>query len=251
MQRLATLAVRGLRLAGRAALDALLPECCAFCGAVGEGLVCADCDEALPRIRRACDRCAAGLPPTVAAGVACAACQRRPLPQYRTRAPFAYAFPVDAALKALKFRARLPYAPAFAALLAPELAAFPAADALAPVPLHRFRHWRRGFNQAQELARELARRSGLPLVSATRRLRPTRPQSGLSARERRHNVAGAFGIQGTLGCRRPLIVDDVVTTGETCAQLAQVLLRAGAREVGVLAVARALPADARQWPRKV
>lgn len=156
------------------------------------------------------------------------------------RAALLYTFPVDAALKAFKFDGRLYYAPAFAGLMALELAAHLGhVDALLPVPLHRWRHATRGFNQALELARPLARGSGLPLLRIARRVRPTRPQSGLSAAERRRNLRGAFALTRPLPCRHPLIVDDVLTTGETCSRLARVLLAAGARDVSVLTAARA------------
>lgn len=150
-----------------------------------------------------------------------------------------YSFPVDAALKALKFEGRLVYAPAFAALMSSELAGhLRHVDGLVPVPLHRFRHALRGFNQALELARPLARQSGLPLLKIARRCRRTRPQTGLSAAQRRRNLKGAFALTGPLTCRHPLIVDDVMTTGETCGQLARVLLAAGALDVSVLTAAR-------------
>jgi ComF family protein len=155
------------------------------------------------------------------------------------RAALLYTFPVDAALKAFKFHGRLAYAPAFADVMSGELVHLRHVDALLPVPLHRWRHAARGFNQAFELARLLARRSGLPLVTVTRRVRRTRPQTGLSAAERRRNLRGAFALIRPLPCRHPLIVDDVMTTGETCSQLARVLLAAHAEDVSVLTAARA------------
>jgi len=131
------------------------------------------------------------------------------------------------------------FAPAFAALLLPELArSFPDCDVLVPVPLHGWRHVRRGFNQAEALSRPLGRATGLPVDDSVRRVRATRSQSGLTAAERRRNVAGAFEAAGFSG-RRPLIVDDVMTTGATADRLAARLREAGAARVGVLAVARA------------
>jgi ComF family protein len=153
-----------------------------------------------------------------------------------------YAFPVDTALKALKFRHRLWYVPAFAELLLPELSLhFPDVDALVPVPLHHRRHAARGFNQAYELCKLLGRRTGLPLILAARRTRRTGPQAGLNAIERRRNLRNAFRVTEKLRCRHPLIVDDVMTTGETCRQLAVALQKAGATTVSVLTVARAAP----------
>jgi ComF family protein len=158
----------------------------------------------------------------------------------KTVAALKYAFPADSALKAFKFNGQLHYAPAFASLLLPLLKReFADADALLPVPLHRWRHAQRGFNQAAEIAKPLARASGLPILRTVQRIRPTPSQSGLDAAERRRNLKGAFALFKPLSCRHPVIVDDVMTTGETCRQLSRLLIEAGAKSVGVLVVARA------------
>jgi ComF family protein len=158
----------------------------------------------------------------------------------KTVAAMKYAFPADTALKAFKFNGQLHYAPAFASLLLPLLTRdFAAADALLPVPLHRWRHAKRGFNQATEIAKPLARATGLPILRTIRRIRATPSQSGLDADQRRSNLKGAFALSGALPCRYPVIVDDVMTTGETCRQLSRLLIEAGAESVGVLVVARA------------
>jgi ComF family protein len=116
---------------------------------------------------------------------------------------------------------------------------FPDCDALLPVPLYRWRQARRGFNQAFEICRPLARATGLRIVSDIQRIRATRYQSGLSAAERGKNLRDAFALPDLLTCRHPLVVDDVITTGATVAQLTRTLLKAGAETVNVLAVARA------------
>lgn len=214
---------------------------CVFCGSRADGgYFCARCRFTLPRIPFACNRCGQPLAGPLPAGLDCADCILRAPPFRVVRAALRYTFPVDAALKALKFDGRLVYAPAFAELMSDELAGhFRHVDALLPVPLHRSRHVSRGFNQAYELARPLARRSGLPLLTITRRRRRTLPQTGLSAAERRRNLKDAFTLTRHLSCRHPLIIDDVMTTGETCGQLARVLLSAGAKDVSVLTAARA------------
>ena len=114
-------------------------------------------------------------------------------------------------------------------------------DAIVPMPLHWFRRWERGFNQAALLARELGRRSGLPVIQAARRKRPTAPQAGLSNARRRVNVAGAFAPASQRSVRglRVLLVDDVLTTGATASACARALKNAGARYVAVLTLARA------------
>lgn len=114
---------------------------------------------------------------------------------------------------------------------------------LVPVPLHRVRQFERRYNQSAELARALARLTGLRVEpTLVRRTRRTRQQVGLSADARRRNVAGAFtaGVEAAtrLGGRRIVIVDDVVTTGSTVAAVTKALQRAGLANVDVISFAR-------------
>lgn len=113
-----------------------------------------------------------------------------------------------------------------------------AADGMAPVPLHRSRLSRRGYNQAEVLARRLSRLSGIPVwPKALVRPRKTVAQKYLGARERSQNLEGAFaaGRQSVAG-RTVLLVDDIYTTGGTAEACTRVLLRAGARQVAVINV---------------
>lgn len=113
-------------------------------------------------------------------------------------------------------------------------------DAVVPAPLHWFRQWRRGYNQAELLAREVSRRTGVPLIRALRRRRATRTQAGLTGAKRRANVAGAFAVRqrAFVKGKRVLLVDDVLTTGATVNACAAALKRAGATYVAVLTLAR-------------
>lgn len=108
------------------------------------------------------------------------------------------------------------------------------------MPLHWRRSFERGFNQAELVAKHLARRRRIPVVHAVRRVRATRSQTGLTHSQRRENVSGAF--RARRGCRldglRVLLVDDVMTTGATASACAGVLKRAGAASVTVLTLAR-------------
>ncbi len=116
-------------------------------------------------------------------------------------------------------------------------------DVMMPVPLHVQRLRWRGFNQAQLLARPLARAAGVPLdARALQRVRPTRPQVELGEKERRQNVAGAFRVARPhqVDGRRILLVDDVYTTGATVDECSRVLRHAGAVSVDVLVLARAV-----------
>ncbi len=119
------------------------------------------------------------------------------------------------------------------------------ADAVVPVPLHPWRQWRRGFNQAALIADSL----GLPVWPVLARARATRAQSELEADARYANVAGAFTLAAWTPRRRSrtaqrvhgrtlVLVDDVLTTGATLHACAEALLAAGAREIRAFTVAR-------------
>ena len=116
-------------------------------------------------------------------------------------------------------------------------------DLIIPVPLHRKRLRSRGFNQAVLLGELFSSHWKIPLERHNlRRIRWTEPQVNLSARDRRANVKGAFSIQNPdlVHGRRILLVDDVLTTGSTVEECAVVLKAAGAEDVTIITVARAL-----------
>ncbi len=225
------------------ALDRLLlPPLCAFCHTrleVGETGACTPCLGDLPANEPCCPLCA--LPLRASSGAApCARCQARPLPIDAVVAPLRYAFPVDRAIHAFKFKSRLEFAPVFAPLMlqALETAALDM-DCVVPVPLHWLRHGRRGYNQAVELARPIARAMKLPLYQQVFRRRRTKPQSGLNASCRRANLRGAFHVPGVIDARHVLLVDDVMTTGATAVELARCVRKAGVERISVLVAARA------------
>jgi predicted amidophosphoribosyltransferase len=108
------------------------------------------------------------------------------------------------------------------------------------MPLHARRLQERGFNQAVEIARELAARTGIPMQAGwATRVRDTPPQAGLKREARRKNLRGAFACVGKVAGLHVGIVDDVMTTGSTLDELARTLTDAGAREVSCVVVARA------------
>jgi len=116
---------------------------------------------------------------------------------------------------------------------------------IVPVPMHWRRKWSRGFNQSELLAREVSRRTGVPMASALRRAGTTPPQAGLSDHARRGNVTGAFRSTRKLDGQYVLLVDDVMTTGATVSACGAVLKRSGAARVTVLTLART---DRRGFP---
>jgi len=151
-----------------------------------------------------------------------------------------YSFPVDVAIKALKFKRKLFYAPALAEVLSTAMSLLPVdVDAVLPVPLHWRRKALRGFNQAAEIALPVAKALAVPVIRSVRRTRATPYQSGLDAVERARNLRSAFDIKRPTVSSHVLIIDDVVTTGATTRALAKLLRDAGVDKVGVLAVARA------------
>ena len=183
-----------------------------------------------------CLTCGAGAVPHA---TLCRACAHRPPPVDRTICALAYAPPVDYLVGRLKFEGDLRVVPALAGVLDRAVGERASIDWLAPVPISPARLRERGFNQALEIARVLARRRGVRLSRAIRRRRGAdTPQASLpDTAARRANVADAFealtGIDGHVA-----IVDDVVTTGATAHAMARCLKRAGARTVDVWAVAR-------------
>jgi ComF family protein len=208
---------------------------CFVCRGAADALVCADCRAELPRLPAArCPRCALPTP----FGALCGRCLAEPPAYDATFAVLIYDFPADALVHALKFRGELALAPFLAGLLAPETL-HESVDRVIPVPLSAARLRSRGYNQAAEIARQLAPR--MLELDACVRERDGAPQIELPWDQRRRNVRGAFS------CRRPLdgatvaVVDDVMTTGATLDELARTLKRAGAKRVVNWVLARTLP----------
>ena len=208
---------------------------CVLCGVRGvQSRLCTPCAASLPRLPAArCRICA--LPLT--SGSVCGGCTRQPPAYDSVSAPFAYAFPVDSLIHALKYRGNLSIAPLLAEALAGISA--PAVDALIPLPLAPGRLRERGFNQALELARIAGRTLGIRVLPhACRKVADTPPQAALPWKERAGNIRGTFVCDADLRGMRVAIVDDVMTTGATLNELARNVKRAGAVHVSGWIVAR-------------
>jgi ComF family protein len=234
-----------LRPALAFAAQLLWPDRCAACDtlvAAGTSF-CVVCDGTLFPLTEACTGCA--LPP--AAGP-CLRCAREPFPFTRACAAFAYGGAITDALLRFKHGGRADLARPLGRSLLPLLRReIGSADAVLPVPLHPRRLRARGFNQALELLRAAravgGRTSWPPLwVDTLRRTRDTPALGRLSPAQRRALVGDAFSVfaPNRVSGQRLLVVDDVMTTGATLAGCARVLMDAGAVEVRVAALARAL-----------
>jgi ComF family protein len=210
---------------------------CALCLAdAGSDRVCRDCSGSLPRLGPACPRCALPMPQMQV----CGRCLLRPPAFDATVAAFEYRFPVDRLVQRFKFAGDLAAGRWLAQRLAAAVRTRP--DLLVVAPLTAARLRTRGFNQALEIARVVGAATGARVgARALEKVRDTAPQPGLGGRERRQNLRGAFRVTGSMAGRHVAIVDDVMTTGATVAELARVLRQAGARRVDVWVVARTPP----------
>ena len=218
---------------------ALLPQDCFLCQAFsGSGLLCGSCASDLPKIpTSACSIC--GLP--TVDGATCGACLSDPPAFDATRSAFRYAFPIDRLVQALKYRHQLVVAQFFAEVLQETATCLPMPiDLVLALPLSEMRLRQRGFNQALEIARPLARQCGWPLSAhGYQRVVDTAPQTSLPWKERQRNVRGAFECGLDLTGKRVVVIDDVMTTGATLNEFARVLKQHGAAHVTNLVAARA------------
>lgn len=216
----------------------LWPSRCLCCEDPGlDGLdLCAACEAGLPVNASACRGCAVPLPET---GL-CGGCLTGRSSLAEVQAPFVYAAPLDRLLPRLKFAGDLAAGRLVSQLMAMHLRDVPRPQALVPLPLHRARLRRRGFDQALELARPLGRALDLPVLDgALVRQRATLEQSTLSAIGRRRNVRGAFAVYPNLPLPAHVaLVDDVMTTGATLRAAAAALRKAGVARVDAWVAAR-------------
>ena len=217
---------------------AFLGSACLLCGShTRDNIVCPSCAADLPTLPTlACPQCA--LPTSY--GERCGRCLHTPPYFDACVALYPYAFPADRLVQALKYGHQLALAPWFGQQLAAALAGH-FYDLAIPLPLHPSRLRERGFNQSGEILRALARALGIPTDyrHCTRR-RATAIQAELPHKARAKNVRNAFECDTDYTGKSILLVDDVLTTGETLSECARTLKLHGARQVTVAVVARAL-----------
>ncbi len=172
----------------------------------------------------------------------CGQCAQQPPSYDRALALLRYAYPADRLVQRLKFNAQLHLARLLGERLAEHVARHVTQppQVILPVPLHRTRLRERGFNQALELARPIARHMDIPLdYRSCVRVRATTAQSLLPAAQRRRNIKGAFRVTRPIKAHHVAIVDDVMTTGHTVEEFAATLRKAGVKKIDVWVLARA------------
>lgn len=226
------------------------PWHCAVCGGDGEdGPFCDDCrHELVEAAGSACPRCAMPVGPHARLDGGCSECRDRPLGFDAAVALGPYQGPVRHLCLALKqeraaWLARW-LADVWVEARGPALPVAPNEEVrIVPVPLHWWRRWRRGYDQADAFAARLARRLDLPYCPALRRARPTAKLAGLGRSARRHALKKAFrvrrGAAAEIAGRTVLLVDDILTSGATCGAAARILKQAGAKRVVVAVIGRA------------
>lgn len=235
-------------------LDLVYPPCCLLCGVKLEsGALCTLCRKDMtPLSPPFCDRCGA---PAPAGEIVCPHCAEGPEPPFAwSQAVCPYRGTMRRAIHRLKYDGRAALAEPLGEMLAEHMRRHPsplfppqsdentpAFDLVVPIPLHSSRFRQRGFNQAERIARVVAREFDRQLEpTGLVRVRATGSQTRLSLEERAANMRGAFAASRHVGYtgKSVLLVDDVLTTTATTREAAQVLLEAGARRVCVVALAR-------------
>ena len=174
--------------------------------------------------------------------LACGRCLKTDPAYDRSLAAWTYQNPVTGLIQRFKFSGDLAAGRLLAELYAEHLESQltgPRPELMIPVPLHWRRQWRRGFNQAELIARDLSGTLKIPWQSALQRTRHTPTQSELPARSRTGNVARAFRCRVNQVPKHVALIDDVMTTGATLNECARVLKRHGSQRVDIWVLARA------------
>lgn len=203
--------------------------------------LCSFCLNDFPIIKESCYQC--GIPfPLDKETPLCGKCLTHPPDFDKTTSLFYYEPPITQLILQLKFEGHLINARLFGELLIQKMwEEKTRPDCLLPVPLHPTRLKERGFNQAIEIARPIAKQYQLPLdTHSIQRVKATLPQATLSAKERLKNVQNAFESRCSLKGLHIAVIEDVITTGYTLQVLSATLKRAGAQRVDLWSIARRL-----------
>jgi len=204
-------------------------------------IICSVCLAELEKIvlEHACSLCKA---PLISTQI-CGECLQMPWDFERLEIPFYYNAMAKYLLHHLKFYQHLLLLPQFSQMLIEHLRVYfseSQPEVIVPVPLHRWRMFRRGFNQAHELAKRLGRAYDIPVdASMAVKIKHTKAQARLHAGERQKNLDESFKVRLKKPIAHVLIIDDVFTTGATVNALAQEFKKAGVKRVDVVALFRA------------
>lgn len=196
-------------------INTLLPSTCYMCDSFSERAVCKSCIEKFNTIYRNEKRLLLKNPPLL------------------IQAPFVYKGVVKEMIEDIKYHGVFFAVPFFAEHLADMIKEYEY-DFLVPVPLHFLRKWKRGFNQSEEIAKEISKILRIPVYRGVVRVKNTKTQTSLSRKERIENIKGAFKVKDErVKGKRLAIIDDVLTTGATTIELARTLYQKEAKKVDI------------------
>lgn len=216
-------------------IDSVFAQHCLLCKTKSALIICTECKHQLKSHTIRCPRCARPSP----SNLACISCQHTPPLFDKAYACFDYKGVIKHSIQQFKYHEALYFAPFFAACLH-EMIDWSDVDAILAVPLHRKRLISRGYNQSQQLAKRLGRKTGKPVVSHyVKRMKNTAPQHTLDKTARAKNPKGAFKLIKPIPYKKLLIIDDVMTTASTLNALCKTLQQAGSHHIIVACVARA------------
>jgi ComF family protein len=228
------------------------PSQCLLCACALKGdLLCVNCQYDLPHCygQLLCKQCGLHIE---SLSDFCGHCLHHPPAFSRSFIPFSYQYPLDHLIHKFKYRRNLTSGKLLGQMLADYLKHYAqehddwiAPDLIIPAPMHWLRRWQRGFNQAEVLGQYVARELNIPLATGIiQRTHKTPAQKELSRNERQKNLRKAFAIKeknrAQIKDKRIALIDDVVTTTATVRELSQLLIKAGAKDVQVWALARTM-----------
>lgn len=224
-------------------INFFFPPICIICNSLSERKIdlCKSCEDDLPFLKNCCKRCAVPLPEQQ---TLCGTCLYQSPPFDRTFALFHYREPIDQLILDLKFNYKLINARVLGELLAKFLSEqyrdqdLP--EMIIPVPLHKVRLSERGYNQVLEITRVVAKKLNIKIdKSNILRSKNTLAQALLPANQRHENIKGAFTIRKMISYKHVVVIDDVITTGNTITELCKLLKRNGVSKIDVWCCARA------------
>lgn len=211
-------------------IDFFYPNYCVVCRDLTQrnSAICQACEQDLPWNHQACFRCGNTLDPLENNLSLCGECLIQPPKFYRTIAPLLYEQPIVKFITQLKFHHQLLYAKLLGQLLAERIKRVytntELPECIVPMPLHKKRIKQRGFNQAIEIAKPIAKALHLTINhQLCRRKKNTQAQSSLTGESRKLNIHNAFEITNNLNVKHIAVLDDVITTGNTIRALSETI----------------------------
>ena len=220
-------------------LEWLYPSVCVFCGKICKEGICTECRKKVRAIGEPrCKKC--GKPIRQEEKEFCYDCEREELCYEQGRSLWLHKMPVSSSIYAFKYKNRRVYGEVYGKEMAKtfgKLIRLWEIDVIVPVPLHKKKRKKRGYNQAEILAEEIGLHIGIPVDTAlVRRKINTVPQKEFTRKERKKNLENAFETTGKLCGKRVLIVDDIYTTGSTIHSISVLLKNAGAEKTYFLTI---------------